>query len=69
MVLAGILRLGRFTRFVSHSMMIGFLTVVGANIVFGRLPDLAGVDAEGSKSLTKRLDVILHPGIEHRQAD
>jgi len=62
MVLAGILRLGRFTRFVSHSVMIGFLTGVGANIVFGQLPDLTGVDAGGSTSLAKGLDVILHPG-------
>jgi len=61
MVLAGVLRLGRFTRFVSHSVMIGFLTGVGANIVFGQLPDLTGVDAEGSNSLAKGLDVILHP--------
>ena len=62
MVLAGVLRLGRFTRFVSHSVMIGFLTGVAANIVFGQLPDLTGVDAEGSTSLIKGIDVILHPG-------
>ena len=62
MVLAGVLKLGRFTRFVSHSVMIGFLTGVGANIVFGQLPDLTGVDAEGATSLTKGLYVILHPG-------
>ena len=61
-VLAGVLKLGRFTRFVSHSVMIGFLTGVGANIVFGQLPDLTGVDAEGATSLTKGLYVILHPG-------
>ena len=62
MVLAGVLRLGRFTRFVSHSVMIGFLTGVAANIVFGQLPDLTGVDAEGSNSVAKGLDVVLHPG-------
>ena len=62
MVLAGILRLGRFTRFVSHSVMIGFLTGVAANIVFGQLPDLTGVDAEGANSVAKGIDVILHPG-------
>jgi sulfate permease, SulP family len=62
MVIAGVLKLGRFTRFVSHSVMIGFLTGVGANIVFGQLPDLTGVDAEGATSLTKGLYVILHPG-------
>ena len=53
MVLAGMLKLGRFTRFVSHSVMIGFLTGVGANIIFGQLPDLTGVDARGRSSLPR----------------
>lgn len=61
MVLAGILKLGRYTRFVSHSVMIGFLTGVAANIVFSQIPDLTGVAAEGATSLGKALDVILHP--------
>ncbi len=62
MVLAGVLKLGRYTRFVSHSVMIGFLTGVAANIVFGQLPDLTGVEAEGENAIGKALDVILHPG-------
>ena len=62
MVLAGILKLGRYTRFVSHSVMIGFLTGVSANIIFGQLPDLTGVEAEGGSSLAKALDVVLNPG-------
>ncbi len=61
MVLAGILKLGRYTRFVSHSVMIGFLTGVSANIIFGQLPDLTGVEAEGGSSLAKALDVVLNP--------
>ena len=61
MVVAGILKLGRYTRFVSHSVMIGFLTGVAANIIFGQLPDLTGVDAEGGSSIAKALDVVLHP--------
>jgi SulP family sulfate permease len=61
MILAGALKMGRFTRFVSHSVMIGFLTGVAANIVFGQLPDLTGVAAEGSTSLGKGVYVILHP--------
>jgi SulP family sulfate permease len=36
MIAAGLLRLGRFTRFVSHSVMIGFLSGVAVNIVVGR---------------------------------
>ena len=62
MVVAGLLKLGRYTRFVSHSVMIGFLTGVAANIIFGQLPDLTGVEAEGENAIGKALDVILNPG-------
>jgi SulP family sulfate permease len=61
MILAGILKLGRYTRFVSHSVMIGFLTGVAANIVFGQIPDFTGAEAEGGSSLAKALDVVFHP--------
>lgn len=62
MVGAGLLRLGRYTRFVSHSVMIGFLTGVAVNIICGQLGDLAGTSAKGANSLAKALDVITHPG-------
>jgi SulP family sulfate permease len=61
MVVAGLLRLGRYTRFVSHSVMIGFLTGVAVNIVFGQIPDLTGASAEGSFALANAFDVITHP--------
>jgi SulP family sulfate permease len=35
LITAGLLRLGRYTRFVSHSVMIGFLTGISVNIVCG----------------------------------
>ncbi len=62
MVAAGLLRLGRYTRFVSHSVMTGFLTGVAVNIICGQLGDLSGVAAQGSNALAKALDVITHPG-------
>jgi SulP family sulfate permease len=62
MVVAGLARLGRFTRFVAGSVMTGFLTGVAANIVLGQIPVVTGVDAEGSLSLTKATYVLLHPG-------
>ena len=62
MIVAALLRVGRYIRFVSQSVMLGFLTGVAVNIVLGQLPDLAGVDAEGDFSLTKALYVVLHPG-------
>jgi SulP family sulfate permease len=61
MLAAGLLRFGRFTRFVAFSVMIGFLTGVAANIIFGQIPDLAGANASGDIALEKALDVVLHP--------
>jgi sulfate permease, SulP family len=62
MLAAGFLKLGRYVRFVSHSVMIGFLTGVAANIVLGQVPDLTGAPAEGEIALTKAINVLLHPG-------
>lgn len=62
MILAGLLRLGRYTRFVSLSVMIGFLTGVAANIVFGQLGDLTGAAVEGDIALAKAWDLVTHPG-------
>ncbi|WP_406831245.1 SulP family inorganic anion transporter [Pedococcus sp. KACC 23699] len=61
MVGAGLLRLGRYTRFVSHSVMTGFLTGVAVNIICGQLGDLAGASPHGANSLAKAVDVITHP--------
>jgi sulfate permease, SulP family len=62
MVAAGLLRLGRYTRFVSHSVMTGFLTGVAVNIICGQLGDLTGFAAEGPNSVAKAFDVLTHPG-------
>ncbi|GIM88683.1 SulP family inorganic anion transporter [Paractinoplanes toevensis] len=62
MVLAGIAKLGRYTRFVPHSVMIGFLSGVSANIIFGQLPDLVGAEADGPFALAKAWDLLMHPG-------
>lgn len=62
MVAAGVLRFGRYTRFVPHSVMIGFLTGVAANIVLGQLADLCGAEVSGPFALAKAWDLITHPG-------
>lgn len=62
MVAAGILRLGRYTRFVSHSVMIGFLTGVAVNIILGQIPDMLGVSASGSFNAAKAFDAITQIG-------
>jgi sulfate permease, SulP family len=59
---AGLARLGRYTRFVSYSVMIGFLTGISVNIVCGQISDLTGAPAQGAFPLAKAVDVISHPG-------
>ena len=60
MILAGLLRLGSFLRFVSNSVMTGFITAVGINIVLGQLDDFTGYAADGGGRLSKALDLLLN---------
>jgi len=62
MIVAGLLRLGRYVRFVSNSVMTGFLTGVAANIIFSQLPDLTGAETSAGSSVGKGFDVLIHPG-------
>ena len=59
MIVAAALRAGRYTRFVSHSVMTGFLTGVAANIVLGQIPNLLGVSASGSINLAKAINALI----------
>ena len=62
LVAAGLARLGRYTRFVSYSVMIGFLTGIAVNIVCGQIADLTGAPAHGSFPLAKAISILSHPG-------
>lgn len=62
MIAAAIARLGRFTRFVPHSVMIGFLTGVAVNIALGQLPDLTGSDVTGDVPVAKAWHLLLDLG-------
>jgi sulfate permease, SulP family len=61
LVAAGIVRLGRYTRFVSYSVMIGFLSGISVNIVCSQIADLTGAQAHGDFPLAKAIDVLIHP--------
>jgi SulP family sulfate permease len=61
-IVAGLLRLGRLTRFVSHSVMTGFLTGIAALIVLGQLGDFTGYSPEGSNKITQTFDLLRHLG-------
>jgi SulP family sulfate permease len=62
LVAAGVAHLGRYTRFVSYSVMIGFLTGIAVNIACGQLADLTGAPAHGSFPLAKAVSILAHPG-------
>jgi sulfate permease, SulP family len=61
MVVAGLLKLGRYTRFISVSVLTGFLTGVAANIVCGQLGDLLGSAQTGKPAVVKAWNVLTHP--------
>jgi sulfate permease, SulP family len=61
MLIAGMVGLSRYVRFVSQSVMLGFLTGLSANILFGQLPALTGSPSQGNFAITKALNVVLHP--------
>jgi SulP family sulfate permease len=53
-----LLKLGYLTRFVSNSVMRGFLTGIGIVIILSQLPDFTGYAAEGSNKVTQTLDLL-----------
>jgi sulfate permease, SulP family len=61
LAIAGLIRVGRYTRFVSYSVMIGFLTGISVNIFCGQISDLTGAPADGAFPLAKAVDVLVHP--------
>ena len=62
MVVASAMRVGRYTRFVSNSVMVGFITGVATNILLVQLADLTGVHAIGARPINKAVYVLTHPG-------
>jgi sulfate permease, SulP family len=62
LIVAGVLRLGRYTRFVAHSVMTGFLTGISVNIICGQLAGLTGTKTHGHVAIEDAAQVLLHPG-------
>jgi len=59
-LLAGLLKLGRLTRFVSNAVMTGFLSGVAVLIILGQLGNFAGYDTTGGNKLMQTLDLLTH---------
>ena len=60
-ILAGLLKLGRLMRYVSNSVMVGFLTGVSFLIVLSQLGDFTGYASEYENKVAKAVDLLLHP--------
>jgi SulP family sulfate permease len=67
MVVAGLLKLGRLLRFVSNSVVIGFLTGVSITIVLSQLGDFTGYSSAYANKVVKAIDLLLHLNQVHLQ--
>lgn len=61
-LLAGLFRLGFLIRFVSNSVMTGFLNGVAVLIILGQLSDLTGYQSTFSNRVAQALDLLLRIG-------
>jgi SulP family sulfate permease len=62
MALFGLLRLGSLMGFVSNAVMTGFTTGIALQIVVGVLKDATGYAPQGSNTLVKLVDCLVHVG-------
>jgi len=58
----GLLKLGWITKFVSNSVMVGFVTGVSVLIILGQLGDLTGFSSDYPNKVAKTVDLLLHLG-------
>jgi SulP family sulfate permease len=61
-LILALLKLGYLTRFVSNSVMRGFLTGIGVVIILSQLSDFTGYAAEGSNKVTQALNLLANLG-------
>jgi len=62
MLFLGLAKLGMLLNYVSQSVMIGFISAVGVNIVLGQLDGFTGYEAEGSNRISRAFDLLFHLG-------
>ncbi|MBE2220770.1 MAG: SulP family inorganic anion transporter [Anaerolineae bacterium] len=60
MLMAGVLKLGFLTRFISNAVLRGFLTGIGVNIVLGQISGITGYESEYGNKLIQAVDTLLH---------
>ncbi len=58
LLVARLARLGFLANFLSRTVLVGFLVGVGIQVAVGQLPDMLGVTAAGSQTLTRFVDTV-----------
>jgi sulfate permease, SulP family len=58
LLLARVIRLGFLADFLSRTVLVGFLTGVGIQVAVGQLPDMLGVTAGGSQTVSKLVNLV-----------
>jgi SulP family sulfate permease len=61
-IVFGALRLGSLTRFVSYSVMTGFVAGIAVRTVLTQLPTITGYQPSGGNDVTRTLDLVQHAG-------
>jgi SulP family sulfate permease len=64
-LLFGILKLGFLTRFISNSVMTGFLTGIGILTILGQVGDITGYYSGASNKVIRTIDTVTHAGQIH----
>ena len=67
-LILGLLRWGSMTRFVSNSVMTGFINGVGVLIILGQLQQFTGYQSSGDNRLQKLADSVMHVNLFNPQA-
>lgn len=60
LIIFGLLRLGRLRKYISYSVMRGFLYDVGVLLLLSQLSPFIGYEAEGSNAVMAFVDTITH---------
>ncbi len=65
MLVAGLFKLGTVLRWVSNSVMVGFMNAVGVNIILGQLDNFSGYEAEGANRVARALNLLFNLAEAH----
>jgi SulP family sulfate permease len=61
-VVLGLFKLGKFTRFISNTVLVGFITGIAVVVILGQLGNLTGYDSRYSNKIVQAADTLFHPG-------